>query len=123
MHIPHPHRGHGEQAAAPAQAEPSAPAHIDTSALANVFSAPRRLRDLGLLAWFLVGAGIIVVGFLARAHGRTRRAGGVRELRSRPLVLISRWRYTAIGWLMWRLWKRRLRRKVIYALLRKVGLV
>ena len=72
----------------------------------------------GILIWVLD-----LLGFLARAHGRTRRAGGVRELRSRPLVLISRWRYTAIGWLMWRLWKRRLRRKVIYALLRKVGLV
>ena len=64
MHIPHPHRGHGEQAAAPAQAQPSTPAYIDTSALPNVFSAPGWLRDLGLLAWFLVGVGIVMVGLV-----------------------------------------------------------
>jgi predicted PurR-regulated permease PerM len=37
---------------------------IDATALSRVFSAPMWLRDLGLLAWFLVGLGIVVVGLV-----------------------------------------------------------
>ncbi len=53
------------------EAEPSAPepheseptvVQIDATSLSRVFSAPVWVRDLGLLAWFLVGAGILVVG-------------------------------------------------------------
>jgi predicted PurR-regulated permease PerM len=35
---------------------------IDATSLSRVFSAPMWLRDLGLLAWFLVGVGILLVG-------------------------------------------------------------
>jgi predicted PurR-regulated permease PerM len=35
---------------------------IDATSLSRVFSAPMWLRDLGLLAWFLVGVGILFVG-------------------------------------------------------------
>jgi len=35
---------------------------IDASGLSRVFSAPVWVRDLGLLAWFLVGVAILVVG-------------------------------------------------------------
>ena len=35
---------------------------IDASALSRVFSAPVWVRDLGLLAWFLVGVAILFVG-------------------------------------------------------------
>src|ERR1700675_215543 len=49
---------------------------------------------------------------LDRADRRTRRTGRVRRIRSRPLVLVPKWRYTLLGWLMWRLWKRRFRRKL-----------
>ena len=35
---------------------------IDPTSLSRVFSAPMWLRDLGLLAWFLVGVGILLVG-------------------------------------------------------------
>lgn len=35
---------------------------IDASSLSRVFSAPMWLRDLGLLAWFLVGVGLLFVG-------------------------------------------------------------
>lgn len=67
MHIPRPHRDHsgtGESDAAPAEAEQPAPASIDTRGLANVFSAPTWVRDLGLLAWFLVGVAILLVGLV-----------------------------------------------------------
>jgi predicted PurR-regulated permease PerM len=53
-------------------AEPTAPpapgppprtvVEIDASAFSQVFSAPRWLRDLGLLAWFLVGVALVLVG-------------------------------------------------------------
>ena len=36
--------------------------HIDATALSRVFSAPMWLRDLGLLAWFLVGVILVLVG-------------------------------------------------------------
>ena len=35
---------------------------IDATALSRVFSAPMWLRDLGLLAWFLVGVGLVLFG-------------------------------------------------------------
>jgi putative heme transporter len=35
---------------------------IDATSLSRVFSAPVWVRDLGLLAWFLVGVAILVVG-------------------------------------------------------------
>jgi predicted PurR-regulated permease PerM len=37
---------------------------IDATSLSRVFSAPMWLRDLGLLAWFLVGVGILLVGLV-----------------------------------------------------------
>ncbi len=50
----------------PEPAEPDAPTvvQIDASSLSRVFSAPMWLRDLGLLAWFLVGVGILLVGLV-----------------------------------------------------------
>jgi putative heme transporter len=48
------------------EAEPPAPTvvQIDASSLSRVFSAPIWLRDLGLLAWFLVGVGILLFGLV-----------------------------------------------------------
>lgn len=37
---------------------------IDASSLSRVFSAPIWLRDLGLLSWFLVGVGVVLVGLV-----------------------------------------------------------
>jgi predicted PurR-regulated permease PerM len=37
---------------------------IDATSLSRVFSAPMWLRDLGLLAWFLVGVAILLVGLV-----------------------------------------------------------
>jgi predicted PurR-regulated permease PerM len=37
---------------------------IDASSLSRVFSAPMWLRDLGLLAWFLVGVALILTAFV-----------------------------------------------------------
>jgi predicted PurR-regulated permease PerM len=37
---------------------------IDATALSRVFSAPMWLRDLGLLAWFLVGVAVLLVGLV-----------------------------------------------------------
>src|SRR5262245_65480128 len=37
---------------------------IDATSLSRVFSAPMWLRDLGLLAWFLVGVAILIVGLV-----------------------------------------------------------
>jgi len=37
---------------------------IDVSSLSRVFSAPIWLRDLGLLAWFLVGVAVVLVGLV-----------------------------------------------------------
>ena len=50
----------------PEPAEPDAPTvvQIDATSLSRVFSAPMWLRDLGLLAWFLVGVGILLVGLV-----------------------------------------------------------
>ncbi len=48
------------QEAAPS-ADPTV-VQIDATSLSRVFSAPVWVRDLGLLAWFLVGVGILLVG-------------------------------------------------------------
>ncbi len=45
----------------PAAEQPTV-VQIDASSLSRVFSAPIWVRDLGLLAWFLVGAAVLVVG-------------------------------------------------------------
>ena len=37
---------------------------IDATSLSRVFSAPMWLRDLGLLAWFLVGVAVLLVGLI-----------------------------------------------------------
>jgi putative heme transporter len=37
---------------------------IDATALSRVFSAPIWLRDLGFLAWFLVGVGLVLAGLI-----------------------------------------------------------
>ncbi|MCZ7588934.1 MAG: AI-2E family transporter [Gaiella sp.] len=37
---------------------------IDATSLSRIFSAPLWLRDLGLLAWFLVGVSILLVGLV-----------------------------------------------------------
>ena len=59
-------RQHGESAAAPASVSEAAPTvvQIDVTSLSRVFSAPMWLRDLGLLAWFLVGVAILIVGMV-----------------------------------------------------------
>jgi len=58
-------RGHDPT---PAPETPETPertvVEIDASSLSRVFSAPMWLRDLGLLAWFLVGVGILFVGLV-----------------------------------------------------------
>jgi predicted PurR-regulated permease PerM len=38
--------------------------NIDATSLSRVFSAPMWLRDLGLLAWFLVGVGLVLFGLV-----------------------------------------------------------
>ena len=50
----------------PPDADGSAPTvvQIDATSLSRVFSAPMWLRDLGLLAWFLVGVGVLLVGLV-----------------------------------------------------------
>ena len=45
-----------------AQASEETVVTIDATALSRVFSAPMWLRDLGLLAWFLVGVGLVLFG-------------------------------------------------------------
>ena len=45
-----------------ATAEQPTVVQIDATALSRVFSAPMWLRDLGLLSWFLVGVGLVLVG-------------------------------------------------------------
>jgi len=48
----------------PEQSEEESPTvvQIDATSLSRVFSAPMWLRDLGLLAWFLVGVSVLLVG-------------------------------------------------------------
>ena len=61
MQLPRRHRKHGP--------EPEAAAHghagrISEGELSRMFEAPTWFRDLGLLAWFLVGVGAVFVGGL-----------------------------------------------------------
>jgi predicted PurR-regulated permease PerM len=61
MQLPRRHRKHGP--------EPEAAAHghagrISEGELSRMFEAPTWFRDLGLLAWFLVGVGAVFVGAL-----------------------------------------------------------
>ena len=60
MEIPwRPHRrGNGPEE----QRAEDRPADLGTSQLARMFAPPEWLRDLGLLAWFLVGVGLVLVG-------------------------------------------------------------
>ena len=51
------------EGAAAAHAGPAV-VQIDATALSRVFSAPMWLRDLGLLAWFLVGVGVVLFGLV-----------------------------------------------------------
>jgi len=53
----------GAPDAVPAAAGPAV-VQIDAAALSRVFSAPMWLRDLGLLAWFLVGVGLVLFGLV-----------------------------------------------------------
>lgn len=56
-------RLHSGHASDEATAEPTRTVvEIDATSLSRVFSAPMWLRDLGLLAWFLVGVAILLVG-------------------------------------------------------------
>jgi predicted PurR-regulated permease PerM len=50
--------------AAPAEPEAPTVVQIDATSLSRVFSAPMWLRDLGLLAWFLVGVALLLVGLV-----------------------------------------------------------
>ena len=54
------HRGEHVE---PAPEQPTV-VQIDATALSRVFSAPMWLRDLGLLAWFLVGVALVLVGLV-----------------------------------------------------------
>jgi putative heme transporter len=45
-------------------AEAKTVVEIDATSLSRVFSAPMWLRDLGLLAWFLVGVGVVLFGLV-----------------------------------------------------------
>ena len=53
---------HRETAEPEAGASAPTVVQIDATSLSRVFSAPVWVRDLGLLAWFLVGVGILLVG-------------------------------------------------------------
>ncbi len=55
-----------QTSAKPAVETPSATViQVDATTLSRVFSAPMWLRDLGLLAWFLVGVALVAVGLVA----------------------------------------------------------
>ena len=64
-----------ETKAQPPVAEQPTVVQIDASALSRVFSAPVWVRDLGLLAWFLVGVAVLFVGLTWRRCPGTRRRG------------------------------------------------
>jgi predicted PurR-regulated permease PerM len=55
-------RHHPPQASAQAQPEADALGQLTSRDLSQMFKAPPWLRDLGLLAWFIVGVGVILVG-------------------------------------------------------------
>ena len=52
-----------ERGASTTPAQPTV-VQIDATSLSRVFSAPMWLRDLGLLAWFLVGVSILLIGLI-----------------------------------------------------------
>jgi putative heme transporter len=54
-------RRRGPATAEPPQSE-DVQVEIDVRQLSRIFAAPSWLRDLGLLAWFLVGVGVALVG-------------------------------------------------------------
>ena len=56
--------GEAEHEAEPESGTQPTVVQIDASSLSRVFSAPMWLRDLGLLAWFLVGVAILLVGLV-----------------------------------------------------------
>ena len=53
-----------KEQAAPAEPEGPTVVQIDATSLSRVFSAPMWLRDLGLLAWFMVGVALLLVGLV-----------------------------------------------------------
>ena len=57
------HKQAGASGIGPVAAGPAV-VRIDATALSRVFSAPMWLRDLGLLAWFLVGVGLVLFGLV-----------------------------------------------------------
>ena len=65
MNIPYLDR-FTKRSSPPESAQPAAEGptvvQIDATSLSRVFSAPMWLRDLGLLAWFLVGVALLLVG-------------------------------------------------------------
>jgi predicted PurR-regulated permease PerM len=62
VNIPFLHRSSKNQPSEVAEPAPPPVVQIDATSLSRVFSAPVWVRDLGLLAWFLVGVAILVVG-------------------------------------------------------------
>ncbi|MBM2822829.1 MAG: family transporter [Thermoleophilia bacterium] len=64
MNIPFLDKFSRKTAAAKPAPEAATVVQIDATALSRVFSAPMWLRDLGLLAWFLVGVGLVLFGFV-----------------------------------------------------------
>jgi len=62
MRIPRRHHPHGDRQDEPLAAENSGPGDLSPAELARMFAPPAWLRDLGLLAWFLVGVGLVLVG-------------------------------------------------------------
>jgi predicted PurR-regulated permease PerM len=57
-------RDQGVAEAAGVEAPGPTVVQLDATALSRVFSAPMWLRDLGLLAWFLVGVAVVLVGLV-----------------------------------------------------------
>jgi predicted PurR-regulated permease PerM len=61
MRIPLRHHRRGDRPGEPPAAEDQ-PFDLSPAELARMFAPPAWLRDLGLLAWFLVGVGLVLVG-------------------------------------------------------------
>jgi predicted PurR-regulated permease PerM len=59
--IPRRHHRRGDRRDEPLAAE-GAPVDLSPTELVHMFAPPAWLRDLGLLAWFLVGVGLVLVG-------------------------------------------------------------
>jgi putative heme transporter len=62
VRLPFFDRLRGKTPAAEGAGEARTVVEIDATSLSRVFSAPMWVRDLGLLAWFLVGVGVLLVG-------------------------------------------------------------